>query len=81
MKHVYLIGFFLSWVAITGMLFASIQARFPGQSSRNLRQDLGVATMIGGLGGFIWPIALPAVFLITGFAQDGWSVMIKEKQP
>lgn len=79
----YAIGFFLSWIAITGMTFAHYQAEYPRwmpQSVREQKQDLGFAIIWGGACSILWPITLPSIYILFGFGQDGWSVTFKNRE-
>lgn len=69
---IYAIGAIASWFAISGWEFADSQARFPRIAKENMRYDSGFAAMHAVWGAALWPIALPAMYCLTGYAEHGW---------
>lgn len=63
----------ISWVLIAGMLFNSFQSIGceGGYNIKSKRQDAGMAVFVGAIGVPLWPLMLPAIYCITGFAEFG----------
>lgn len=80
MKHkpkplkLYILGAIISYPLIAGWVNASFKAEFPDESHR---QHLGFSLGWGIPASLCWPIFLPGVYLMTGFAEDGWSLTTK----
>jgi len=68
----YLIGAVLSWICITGWLFADQQGDYPTFGNKQARYDLGNSTALGFFYALFWPLGLPLAYCVTGFAQHGW---------
>lgn len=64
----YILAALASWIIVSGWLFADLRTIGPS----NCRERAGVAVMLGGLSSGMWPVGLPAAYLITGFAEHGW---------
>ena len=68
----YSVGVLLSTGLITRWFVAEDAGRWPNVF--NYRRALGQNLVIGFLSGLLWPIALPMIFCLTGFAQYGWRI-------
>ena len=64
-------------VLIAGMFFAYFTGKWPEHAES--REELGYAIFIGLLGALSGPIGVLVVFLISGFAEYGWKLWIKDK--
>lgn len=53
------------------MLFRHAQGSFPEIAEETRRSDMGLSCLFGLASGMIWPLLLPAVFCLTGFAEHG----------
>lgn len=67
----YVLVALVCWPVITGMLFRDTQGRWPTVAAEMRRQDLGTATMFGLFFAAVWPMGLPIMFCLTGFAEFG----------
>lgn len=73
----YVIGYVVSAYLVTGMAFSYFQGEY--QAPKRRREDLGFALILGVLLNVAWPLTLPLVWLMTGFAKHGvWSKTQKE---
>lgn len=63
---IYLLVALLSWIMIALMLFHNSQAAFIDP-----RSNAGIAMALGFIYAVIWPIGLPFVYCMTGFAEHG----------
>lgn len=68
----YGVGVLLSTGLITGWYVAEDAGRWP--HGFNYRHALGRNLVVGFFSGLLWPIALPTIFCVTGFAQYGWRI-------
>lgn len=71
-KRIYIIGALLSWVANTGMFYADNLYQF-GRSQSH-RELLGQTIIMGVIFSPLWPVQVPIVFCLTGFAEHGWTL-------
>lgn len=55
-----------------GWLFADFQAKYYLTRADKWREDMGIAILYGALLGAVWPLGVPSLWLLTGFAQHGW---------
>lgn len=77
---VYAFGFGVSWYLISGMIYSRFQFRYTIIAKKLRREDKGFAIVVGSLYALIWPIGLPAVWGLTGFAEFGiWKTFKDEK--
>ena len=60
-----------SWFLISGWEYADLSAHSPDLSVEERRRDAGFASAHALLA-FAWPITVPLVYCVTGFAQHGW---------
>lgn len=75
----YAVGALASWAIIAGMYFHGAQAiwlmaDYPetrALAGRYYREHLGVSIVLGCFYAAIWPIGLPAAYLLSGFAEHG----------
>ena len=69
----------LSAVLATGWLMAEFPHRYPHlYENDGYRLTLGRCMSFSILIGLGWPIALPEIYFLTGFAEYGWSVTNKK---
>jgi hypothetical protein len=59
----------VSWPLISGMVYSDMMYRY--YTVTTARREIGNAIALGGLASVVWPLALPGVFLISGFAEHG----------
>lgn len=69
-RTLYTIGFLSSWITISGWMYADFQGNVP--SSQMKREDSGMSVVLGAFAAIVFPITIPMVYGLTGFAQYGW---------
>lgn len=68
----YAVGAVVAWFLNIGMMFAYHWHTYPSLHSPSWNKEtIGIAIVLGGVFAAIWPIGLPAVWMITGFAHHG----------
>lgn len=71
----FVIAIGVAWPLNTAIVFHDFQSISTGvRIQQNQRMDLGVAMWVGFVSAVIWPIGVPMVFCVSGFAAHGiWS--------
>lgn len=76
----YVVGALVSWPLCSGMFYHDVQAislrHYDGVhelkwAAESRRQNLGFAVVIGAFYAVVWPVALPAAWCLSGFAEHG----------
>ncbi len=70
----YFIGYGASVIIGVGITYAHDIARWPGLAITDWREFLGFAIIYNVTAMILWPLMLPAIFCLTGFAKAGWSI-------
>lgn len=76
---IYICGYLVSAVTCMGWVMADEQSERCYDDKGNYRRDLGFSVGWSCCMQLFWPLTLPLVFCITGFAEHGWSVKRKAK--
>jgi hypothetical protein len=70
----YLTMTIVSWFLISGWEFAQVTSD-PLFKTSALRKTSGNISVISIIGAFLWPLALPAEYGETGYAEHGWRAL------
>jgi hypothetical protein len=73
---VYGIGYVVSVVVLTGWEFADMWGEYSHVST--YRETLGFCLAHSLFGCVFWPVILPLMYFITGFAEHGWRVRVPQ---
>jgi hypothetical protein len=68
--HAYVLIGCLTWVCVVGWQVADDQARFA--TLHECRYSIAFAVVWGAWASVVWPVGLPFVLHVTGFAAHGW---------
>lgn len=63
----------VAWYFISSMLYNDVQSIGSVDFSKSYRRaDAGMSIMFGFVFAVLWPLGLPAAYLVTGFAEHGF---------
>lgn len=71
----YIAGYLISVVLVTGWDFAYWQGKYPQSAYKDYRRDLGSSMSMSFVIMTLWPVMMPVIYMRTGFAEHGWNVM------